>query len=229
MRRAITPLAIVLAALVFGALRGSAQMDPAARASRAAVLIQRADALVARGDVGSAIGFYRDAVSVSPREPRAYASLARAYLTRSSVVDAREVLRVGIRQCLETADLVRLMIDVEVAEGHTEQALENMRSYLLDRPADAEVWAMRSAFAQQLGYLAEALRAERRVRALRTSASQLPAEARRPTPREEALMFLLGSLDPMRGACGQNDIRRSIHGACTDPARVDATSPSLVR
>lgn len=226
MWRALTSalgLALVLATATgsIGAHRAAAQLRD--RAARAAELRAHGDALRAAGDRGSAIGWYRDAISADPSDARSYERLGRIYLERGALGDARQVLEAGAARCPDDVALWLALSDALARMGSAEEAARALRSLTERAPRAPEAWIARAEAARARGAWSEALGAYRALIALAGDGVEIdPArveEARRATI---ALGVLVGSADPVHRGCEgarQSDgaVRRALAGCDAAP------------
>ena len=178
------------------------------------------------GDSGSAVGYFRDALSVDAADARSYEGLARIDLARANLRDALEVLSVGLRRQPEDGGLWGAYADALLAQGDLAGAAAALRERLVRAPDDIGALIARSAVARRRGAWAEALACNRRVVDLATSgaavtAAQL-AEAR---AHAAALSVLTGGTDPVRGAierCDHPSFVRNALAGCPVPAAIPA-------
>jgi len=204
---------VVLALGLFAARRPQAFAQPGVEADRARR--QRAQGLVEEGlqheragDLGSAIGYYREAVAAWPGGIVAYAQLGEGYLARGDDQDALAAFDAGLAR---HPDALRLLL------GRA-KALEDLRR--LDEAAEAlrratrrtrdstDAWRERARLAQRRGAWLEALFAWRALLdvadAAGPTASQEPAraEARTAIP---ALRRLTRGMDPAEPTASPDD------------------------
>lgn len=207
-------LALVLLAVISTATPASAQGDPGGRAARAAQLRARGDAHVAAGDRGSAVGWYRDAISADPTDALAYERLGRIYLERGSFGDARAVLEAGAARRPDHPGLARALADLLERMGATADAARVLREMARRAPDDGELQIARAELAQRRGAWSEALDAYRAVVAMRAAGAPIAPEAAADAERHVvALRLLVGGADPVRGGCERaSSVRRALAG-----------------
>jgi len=176
---------------------------------------------VRSGDSGSAVGYFRDALSVDAADARSYEGLARIYLARANLRDALEVLSVGLRRQPEDGGLWGAYADALIAQGDLAGAAAALRERLVRAPDDLDALIARAEVARRRGAWAEALACNRRIVDLATSGSAVTvaqlAEAR---AYEAALSVLAGGTDPVRGAverCDHPSFVRNALGGCPLP------------
>jgi tetratricopeptide (TPR) repeat protein len=200
-------LALVLVLLVASSARAQPRERPPT--ARAAQLIQAGEAFLASGDRGSAIAYFRDAISADPFAGRAYEALAEAYRARGSLAEAREVYALGTRRIPDRPSLWIGYARTLQALGAEREADEALRSLLARAPDHAEALAMHAELARRRGAWSEALAAYRAILASGTADSESTAEARR---YEAALRRLAEPLDPVSAprACSGSAVRRAL-------------------
>jgi tetratricopeptide (TPR) repeat protein len=175
---------------------------PLRRVDRAAELRAQGDAHLAAGDRGSAIGWYRDALSADPSDARSYAALGRIYLDRGSLDDARAVLEAGASRAPDHAPLWLMLSEVLERIGAGEEAAQALRVLVRRQPTDPTAHRARAELARRRGAWSEALTAYRAIAALAEGATEvdpeLVAQARDDIA---ALGVLVATLDPVRRGC----------------------------
>lgn len=72
--------------------------EPATSVSRVERLLQIGQGHARAGNHGSAVGYFREAIQVSPNDARGYAALAEAYLRIDQISNALEVTTSGLRR-----------------------------------------------------------------------------------------------------------------------------------
>jgi tetratricopeptide (TPR) repeat protein len=159
-------------------------------------LIGRGDAALRMGDSISAIGFYRDAVSRAPRDPRGYTALGRAYLLVREPEHAREAFESGLRHTNGSEALSLGLVEVYEQLGQYERALETARALARNADDVLLVHETLARLAERRGAFTEALSA-RRVRRARLCAEGEPGRAacEQEQTRIRALMLLLGGAE----------------------------------
>lgn len=206
-RRVRSRLSVLL--FVLGALRagsGAAQVRPVSpRAERA---IETAEALLAAGDRGSAIGYFRDAIAADPLAARAYEGLGNAYSARGSLHEARAVFEAGLARIPEHPPLWLALARTLLSLGAEAEASRALRAYLERAPSDVEAQRLRADLARRRGAWSEALAVYRMFLGSRLD-PETSEEARR---YEAALRVLARPLDPVSAprACSGSDVRRAL-------------------
>jgi tetratricopeptide (TPR) repeat protein len=199
--------ALFLAALAAVPERAEAQRD------RAEALRAQGDAHLAAGDRGSAIGYYRDAITAFPADGPSYAALGRIYLDRGALADARTAFEAGVAHAPDHSPLHLGLAEVLDRMGAPDQAALVLRDLARRTPRDATVHAARADLARRRGAFGEALSAYRAILALEGDApADLAADARR---NASALRFLVGTLDPVTRCPAASAVRRALAG-CRD-------------
>ncbi len=87
---------ICVAGILF--VSGATHAQGARQAQRTNRLLEVGQGHADAGNPGSAVGFFREAIQVSPNDPRGYVALAEAYLTIDQVSNALEVTESGLRR-----------------------------------------------------------------------------------------------------------------------------------
>jgi len=167
------------------------------RAARAAHLRASGQRLFDAGDLGSAAGYFRDAISADPADAHAYEMLARVYLRQNATSHALEVLRAGLARRADHAPLWRTLSEVFVAQGQTDEAADALRELVARAPTDIAAHVMRAQLAAQRHAFCEALDSYRAIMDLAPPGDPRNQEARR---FASALVLLVGSVDPVVGA-----------------------------
>lgn len=190
--------AVWLLAVAWVAVPARAQQpDPAGRRGRAAALIATGQRFVAAGDPGSAIAYFRDAVSVDPDGADGYDALGRLYLDRGRVTDAIDAFRSGLLRRGDSARLWRDLARGLEAAGDLDGASRALRECTGRAPDDAEAHLARASLARRRAKWSEALGAYRRVLDLAAGgASVTAADAADARRYASALEVLAGSVDP---------------------------------
>lgn len=182
------------------------------------------------GDSGSAVGYYRDALSVDATDARSYEGLARIYLARANLRDALEVLSVGLRRRPEDGGLWGAYADALVAQGDLAGAADALRERLLRTPDDVDALVARADVARRRGAWAEALACSRRVVDLAENGTTVaPERASEARAFAAALSVLAGGTDPVRGAvdrCDHASFVRNALGGCPRPTPPAAPPPA---
>ena len=130
--------------------RPPAQSARAHPRGRAAELRARGDAYLAAGDRGSAIGWYRDALSVDPSDGASYAALGRIYLDRGALADARAAFEAGVRRAPDHPPVwLGPRRDAGTAWDRGDDAADAMRELTRRRPRDAVAWRARAELARR--------------------------------------------------------------------------------
>jgi len=163
--------------LLFPAI-GAAQ-EPASRAER---LTTRGEALVRGGDPGSATSYFRRAIQANGRHVPAYAALAGVYLERGRMVDALEVLRVGLHRMPGQPRLTLILARTLHDRGERAAAAALVRELVASEPSNAEAHRIRAELARERGAWSEALDSYRAIEALGRRgevSSEVAEEARR--------------------------------------------------
>jgi tetratricopeptide (TPR) repeat protein len=159
-------------------------------------LIARGDAALRAGDSISAIGYYRDAVTRAPRDPRGYVALGRGYLAVKESAHAREAFESGLRHTNGSEELSLGMVEVYEQLGQTQRALETVR--LLARSAYDKLLVneTRARLAERRGAFTEALAARRARRAqLCAQGESARGACELEGTRVRALLLLLGQAE----------------------------------
>ncbi len=199
-------LLCALVALCPGA--GLAQARPVSpRAQRA---IETAEAFLASGDRGSAVGYFRDALAADSFATRAYEGLAAVYVRRGALHEARAVYEAGLARVSDHAPLWLGLARTWLALGSQDEASRALREYLRLAPRDVEGLAMWADLARERGAWSEALTACRALLALPLS----PERATETRRYEAALRLLARPLDPVSAprACRGSAVRRALAG-----------------
>ncbi len=174
------------------------------------------------GDAGSAIGYFRDALSIDPSDARAYEGLARIYLTRGNLRDALDALGAGLRRRPDDGGLWGAYADTLLAQGDLPGAAQALRERTARTPDDVDALWARADVARRRGAWAEALACSRRILDLAaTGAAVTPARAFEARAFAAALSVLAGGTDPVRGAVERCDHRSFVRNAlagCPRPA-----------
>ncbi len=183
------------------ATRAAAQpRDPAGRADRATSLRQLGEAWARSGDPGSAIAYFREALSIDPSDARAYEGLARLYLHRAALQDAVETLRVGLARRPDDAGLWAAQADVLAALGDLDGVTAALRERVARTPDDPAALAAHAAHAGRRGAWTEALASHRRLLDLAARGAAVPTDQIAASRAlAEALSVLAGGTDPVRG------------------------------
>lgn len=208
-------LALVLLALSgLWAAPAAAQPRERAGAARAARLVARGESFLEAGDRGSAIGYFREAISADPSAGRAYLRLGQAYRGRGSLRDARAVLEAGLVRDPDDAALWLALARTLREDGAPEDAARAIRSLLARAPDHAEGLRMRAELARERGAWSEALTAYRRLLARAEAIGLTDEEVTEARRYEEALRLLARPLDPIASdrscAEGSSAIRRAL-------------------
>lgn len=186
---------VMVLALGLGGWMGTAQAQRGVAAER--VRRARAAELVARGarhrdagDLGSALGFFREAVDVWPGGVTPYAALGDAYLDRGSAADALAAFEAGLRR--RPGALVLLLGRARAlrALGRHDEAAATLRRATTREPSSVEAWRMRAELAQVRGAWTEALNAWRVLRHVGDEPTREAAES-----AIAALRVLVGDSD----------------------------------
>jgi tetratricopeptide (TPR) repeat protein len=205
-------------------------LDPAARHDRAERLRILGEAYVQSGDSGSAVGYFREALSIDATDARSYEGLARIYLSRGNLRDALEALAVGLRRQPEDGGLWGAYADVLLAQGDLTGAAEALRERLTRAPDDVGALITRADVARRRGAWAEALACSRRVVDLAArGVAVAPERLSEARAFIAALSVLAGSTDPVRGAverCDHASFVRNALGGCARPAPPAPTPPT---
>jgi tetratricopeptide (TPR) repeat protein len=170
-------------------------------------LLARADSALAAGDTISAIGYYRDAVSRAPRDPRGYVALGRAYLQVREAAHALEAFDVGMRSTQGSDELVLGLAEAYAMLGRPARALHALRAALAQGAASAALLEALATAAEHSGAFTEALAARRALltrarEAVTFEASQLRALE----TRVSALELLVGGAERLgRARCSEPD------------------------
>ncbi|NOY94028.1 MAG: tetratricopeptide repeat protein, partial [Deltaproteobacteria bacterium] len=118
----------------------SGQAAERARRQRAHELVELGLRHQRAGDLGSAIGYYREAVAAWSRGVRAYAQLAEAYQARGRHADALAALDAGLSRHPEA---LRLLLDRArslEALGRSEEAAAALRRATRGRAESGRAW-----------------------------------------------------------------------------------------
>ena len=202
--------ALALVLLVGSAAQGAAQPS-APSADRVSRLVARGDALRDVGDTISALGLYRDAVSVGPRRPEGYAALGALHLTLGEPARAREVFEVGVRAAPGSEALWLGLARARRALGAPREALEALRTLQHRVPGSRTGLEALAETAEAQGAFVEALGARRALHELLAadpSAAEHAAEhAAEQRMRVRALERLIGVAERVRGpaACAPTE------------------------
>jgi predicted Zn-dependent protease len=179
---------------------------------RVALLVSRGEQRVQAGDPLSAIGYFRDAVTHAPRDPRGYLALARTYLETEQPERAVEVYEAALYACGERPDLLLALAEAQNRGDRPEVALLILRTLSERSPSQSEVHERRAEIAERTGRFAEALDARRAMLVLR--AARDDADTRDAMLRTRALSLLAGEADRLNRdvSCGEgaSQIRRSL-------------------
>lgn len=173
------------------------------RGERAERLIGRGRSLVAAGNSGSALAYFRRAVEVDPRAADAYLELARVYLAQGRAADALEALRVGLRRCPEAVSLQLLLARTLFERGDRAEAAAVLRDLVASAPTSVEAHRERAAQAEGRGAWSEALAAYRAILALHADGLAMPeAVVREAREHVAALRLLARGTDPVADCRG---------------------------
>ncbi len=186
---------LVAILLCANASQAQAPMTPKERAAR---LTARGDQLRAAGDSVSATAFYRDAISVAPREPSAYLALGDTYAEAGELANAEEVFHVGLRYAGEQISLLLGLARAYERNGAPLRALESFRMFALAHPHEAMLQAEHARCAESLGRFVEALSARRMELQARTTVSRDERLRSETAARIRALELLVASSDRAR-------------------------------
>jgi Tfp pilus assembly protein PilF len=196
MKRAVGSVLLALS-LCVSLARAEAPMTPQARAAR---LIGRGDQLRAAGDSVSASAFYRDAISVAPREPAAYLALGEIYTQAGELAHAEEVFRVGLRYAGEQVELLLGLVRAYERNGAPVRALESLRTFTHAHPGEPALHAEHGRCAEALGRFTEALSARRMELTARIQSDNDERARLEVQGRIRALEQLVASSDRARSA-----------------------------
>ncbi len=197
------------------ATRATAQpRDPAGRADRATRLRQLGEAWARGGDPGSAIAYFREALSIDPSDARAYEGLARLYLSRDALRDAAETLRIGLARRPDDAGLWATQAEVLAALGDLDGVTAALRERVARSPDDPSALAAHAAHAGRRGAWTEALASHRRLldlaeRGAAVSTDQIAVSR----ALADALSMLAGGTDPVRGEATRCPIPSPVRSA----------------
>lgn len=189
----------------------------AARADRAERLRAMGRAWLAAGDLGSAAGYFRDAIRVHPTDPASYVRLGEIYLERDDPAEAIEVLEAGLEQRPGHAAIVRHLAEALERSGDRQAAAEALRDLLERRPGDVRAHLARARLARERGAWSEALASYRALIDLAARGGPVPQDVLAKAREDAAgLRVLVGGVDPARG------------GRC-DAGAADDDAPTAVR
>ncbi len=209
LRSCLRALLVGVALFALGPEPTSAQVRRAARAER---LIRRGRALMAAGDVGSALAYFREAIDADRRGAAAYLGLARAYLRQRRSSDALEVLRAGVRWCPDDVSLQVLLARTLQAQGAIEEAAAVLRRLAAASPGSVAAHRERGAQAEARGAWSEALAAYRAILALAEDGVEIPASVLREARAHAAALGLLTrGTDPV-ASCAGGELRAALCG-----------------
>lgn len=152
-------IGVVACILLYGG-EGVAQgdpHDPAGRQERAARLRAQGEALLAAGDPGSALAYFRDAVAVHPGDAESFAAIGEIYLARGNAAYAVEAFTAGLRRRADVASLWLGLARALQAGGHPEEAATALRSLVQRQPRNRQAHEARAALAEVRGAWSEAL------------------------------------------------------------------------
>ena len=206
-----------------GASNALAQgFEPNSREGRAQHLRELGDAYVRAGNGASAVGFYRDALSINPNDARAYEGLARVYLQRESMRDAVETMSLGLRRLPDDVGLWALYSEYLEGEGQLDEAAQALRECITRAPNDPAVQARVAHLAKTRGAWTEALAAYRRVVDLARHDTTVDRSLVDEATRTISALEILAAVDPIHGPsqhCGTepSPVRRALAG-CRDGA-----------
>ncbi len=198
-------LAGALAATAPGALAAQSR-----RGQRAERLVRRGRALVAAGDAGSALAYFRRAIEVDRWAAEAYAELASVYLAQRRPADALEALQAGLRRCPQAEVLHLLFARTLYDRGARAEAAEVLRTLVALAPTSVAAHRERAAQAEGRGGWSEALGAYRAIVALAADGLEVP-----PAVLEEArqhigaLRLLTRGTDPV-ARCRGSEVRAAL-------------------
>jgi eukaryotic-like serine/threonine-protein kinase len=103
------------------------------------------------GPFEKAIAEGRQALRLNPKEARAYANLAVAFIGLNRFDEARDVLRQALAQKLETANMHMRLYQIAFLQGDAATMKEQLDWATANRPGDAPAWAAQAAeFSGQL-------------------------------------------------------------------------------
>lgn len=172
------------------------------RARRAARLVVAADLRAERGDVGGALGTYRDAINADPRYLQGYLGLARGYLQLERADDALETLRVASARIPRSVELSLLHAQVLDAQGRVRDALMVLRLLCAWAPREIRAHRARAQAAQRSGAWTEALMSQRAVLRLALDDGERSDAA--------AMVRALSRLARLDTVCGESEVRRAL-------------------
>lgn len=222
-----------LGAAVFLAVPLRVRAEPVARtvqADRVARLIARGEACRAAGDVISALGLFRDAISAAPRKSEGYVALGELYLALEEPQRALEVFETGTRAAASD-EALWLGLSASLSKlGQHGRALDALRRLHSLSPTPRGLRALAEA-AETRGAFVEALAARRGLVAQLVRLTAGPAadtagdtaagadtrdadDARAALKLERAhvraLELLLGAADPVRAQAACSDPRTGL-------------------
>ncbi len=184
-----------LLVLLLAALPSARALPPPGQ-SAVVQLIARGDSALRAGDSISAIGYFRDAVTRAPRDPRGYVALGRAYLAVKEPAHAREAFESGMRHTNGSEELSLGMAEVYEQLGQFQRALETVRRVARNAADVLQVNETRARLAERSGAFTEALAARRARRAQLCAQGESAREAcALEETRVRALMLMLGQAE----------------------------------
>lgn len=212
-------LALVLLFTSVASAQPNHPVDRTGRSERSARLRAIGERYAAAGDIGSALSYFREAVSANPDDARAYEALGRTYLDRGSMRDALQAFEVGLRRSPYDSGLVRGLAGALESLGRPEDATEILRALTEHDPRDVTAWKLRAELSQRRSRWVEALACYRAIldRGQRGDAVATATleEARRYVA---ALTRLAGRTDPLAMSCdGDSEVQRALAGCDRAP------------
>jgi eukaryotic-like serine/threonine-protein kinase len=158
------------------------------------------------GPFEKAIAEGREAVRLNPKEARAYANLAVAFIGLNRFDEARDVLRQAFAQKLETPNMHMRSYQLAFLQGDAAAMKDQADWAAANRPGDAEAWAAQAA--EFSGQLAKA----------NQFADQAIEISRRNDSKESTAQLLL-----------QKALRNATFGNCADVAETVRRALELSR
>ncbi|MEM1418643.1 MAG: tetratricopeptide repeat protein [Myxococcota bacterium] len=202
---------LLLTLLVVTSGRADAQ-PPRAGSVRGARFVERAERFLASGDLGSATSLFRRAIQADPAGSAGYLGLARVYVQRGVLVEARAVLEAGVRRVPRSLALELALVDLLVAQGDLESAALRLEEIVRARPRRADAWRRHGEVARRRGRFSVALGAYRVVVDLAARGEQVvPDDLEEARRFVAALELLLRDRDPV-ARCDGSSVRTALCG-----------------
>jgi tetratricopeptide (TPR) repeat protein len=193
-----TALLVLLGFVLSAGAAAQAGSDPSRRADRVGELIARGRAFEQRGDPSTATGYFRDAISSGPRDPRGYRALGESYLALREWARALEVFEAGVQAAPGAPELWLGLSRSARALDRPLRALEALRAALARQPDAPETLAALAELGAELGLWSSALASTRALLALAERRPDESLDMARLKLNVRALELVLGSAERAR-------------------------------